>query len=115
LTSYGDPNTPYSDSDGDGHAGYRDWRIPNYKELNSILDLEWYNPTVDVAFNTSCAGGCTVTECSCTAFNWYWSSTTYQYSPSRAYAVKFSDGGVNSYGKHYYWTSFNVRAVRGGV
>jgi hypothetical protein len=53
-------------------AGYSDWRIPNVKELQSIVDYETYFPPVDAAFNNNCTLGCTVDgdnntkECSCT-------------------------------------------------
>src|SRR5206468_1701542 len=35
-------------------AGHSDWRVPNYKELISILDLQNWNPALSSAFNTNC-------------------------------------------------------------
>ncbi|MCL2448882.1 MAG: DUF1566 domain-containing protein [Polyangiaceae bacterium] len=111
-------------------AGHGDWRIPNIKELQSIVDYETFLPPVDAAFNSHCASGCTVDganatqECSCTqsagsSNGYYWSGSTYAPSliaspngPMLAWGVLFGDGDVLSAGKddHDY-----VRAVRCGV
>jgi hypothetical protein len=111
-------------------AGHRDWRIPNIKELQSIVDYETYLPPVTAAFNDNCTSGCTVDgangtqECSCTqsagpSNGYYWSGSTYApspiaspHGPMLAWGVLFGDGDVLSAGKddHDY-----VRAVRCGV
>jgi hypothetical protein len=110
-------------------AHHCDWRIPNVKELQSIVDYETYLPPVDAAFNNNCKPACTVDgahktkECSCTqsagpSKGYYWSSSTYAPSPLvkppgslLAWGVLFGDGDVLSAGKtdHDY-----VRAVRCG-
>ena len=102
---------------GGGFAGYTDWRIPNYKELTSILDLETLdNVAVDPAFNqlATCSGCTDVTAatCTCTQGNFYWSSTTYQDNPTIAWGVYFSTGAVGQNNKP--GLGF-VRAVRGGL
>ena len=97
---------------GGGFAGYTDWRIPNVKELYSIVNLEVTNPSTFSAFNTGCTAGCTVTECSCTVPSFYWSSSTVTNPPNDAWDVDFFDGNVlfgNKNGVNY------VRAVRGGL
>jgi len=102
-------------------AGHCDWRIPNIKELQSIVDYEipYPGPTVNAAFNTNCVAGCTVNGsggpmCSCTASSDYWSSTTSRGNPFNAWYVNFFYGNVFTY---EYERSLNgyVRAVRGGL
>src|SRR5262249_5481923 len=48
---------------GAGFAGHTDWRLPNVKELQSIVNYQNVNPAVSAAFNTGCAASCTVTSC----------------------------------------------------
>ena len=93
-------------------AGHNDWRVPNVKELQSIVDYERTFPAVSPAFNTSCSGSCTVTTCSCTVSDYYWASTTYALAPSYAWRVIFSDALASAGFKP---DDFYVRAVRGGA
>lgn len=97
---------------GGGFAGYTDWRIPNVRELQSIVDYEAFSPAVASAFDNACGGGCMVATCSCTALSIYWSSTTDAEFPERAWEVNFYGGNVNdSVSKSIFR---RVRAVRGG-
>ena len=96
---------------GAGFAGHIDWRLPNYKELVSILNLQNSAPAVLPAFNTGCSSGCTVLTCSCTAADSYWSSTTLAGFSSSAWIVDFTVGDVFADNK---LLSLRVRAVRGG-
>ena len=51
---------------GTAFAGHTDWRLPNVKELQSMLHYEKFGgPSVSLAFHTGCVPGCTT--CSCTS------------------------------------------------
>ena len=96
-----------------GFAGHIDWRVPNIKELQSIVNYEipYPGPMVAAAFNTGCTPGCTVASCSCTQSGVYWSSSSNADLPSDAWYVYF----FNGYGFAISKTStYYVRAVRGG-
>lgn len=92
-------------------AGHTDWRLPNVKELESLVKYGVGNPAIDPAFNTGCVASCTVTTCSCTASDYYWSATTYVNFPANAWFVNFSEGSVVADNKTL---NRRVRAVRGG-
>ena len=81
-----------------GYANYTDWRLPNVKELVSIVDYSRYNPSINMAYFPN------------TKISYYWSSTTIG-SNSRAWFVYFSNGYMVDYDKT---DEEYVRCVRAG-
>jgi hypothetical protein len=97
-------------------AGHCDWRIPNVKELQGIVNYQYSDagrqPTVSREFRANCAENCAPATCSCTAREFYWSSTTNMDYPTGAWFVSFRSGEVGHASRS---ESYAVRAVRGGV
>lgn len=96
---------------GGGFAGHSDWRIPNVKELQTILDYGRSEPAVHPVFNTDCCCNCTVLTCSCTMLGVYWSSSTIDFGHEAAWSVYFHWGYIS--GDTKTTPTNRVRAVRG--
>jgi hypothetical protein len=93
-------------------AGRCDWRVPNVKELQSIVNYQNRYPAVSPAFNTNCVAGVDVLAGSCTTSSSYWSSSPVAYGPGSAWDVSFDFGIVTAdWPPNYLY----VRAVRGGL
>lgn len=77
-------------------VGYDDWRLPNVRELQSIVDCGRWGPAIDPVFSAESS--------------WYWSSSTDAYGPVVAWGVHFRFGTVSIDNKSH---DDYVRAVRG--
>ena len=99
-----------AENGGAGFAGHTDWRLPNLRELQSIVNYERAGVAVASEFDTGCAPGCSVTACSCTEPSALWTSTTFMADPAAAWVVDFANGFVGNAAKTDSW---HVRAVRG--
>ncbi|SLM28552.1 exported hypothetical protein [Desulfamplus magnetovallimortis] len=82
-----------------GLAGYTDWRIPDRRELFSIVDLGRYNPAIDTDYFFDTKGDV------------YWSGSTYAVYTDYAWGVNFTSGSVSYFSKTY---DDYVRCVRSG-
>jgi len=96
-------------------AGHDDWRVPNAKELQSIVDYGLVSPAIAPAFNSASCSTCgdvVDVTCSCTQLNNYWSSTTLTGGVDGAWVVFFGNG---TFGVNMKNSTLFVRAVRGGL
>jgi hypothetical protein len=81
------------------YKGHTDWRLPNRKELESLVEIQASYPAIDT------------TAFPDTPSNSYWSSTPYTPNPAGAWYVYFSGGDTNAGGRS---NGGHVRLVRGG-
>lgn len=81
-------------------GGYSNWRLPNAKELQTIVEVACVRPSINVeVFPTSDSDV------------WFWSSSPSFYYPGYAWYVSFHYGLVSYFDKTL---SYNVRLVRDG-
>lgn len=80
-------------------GGQSDWRLPTRNELQTIVDYNKYDPSIDTTFFPDAKA------------SYYWSSTVNASTTYNAWYVYFYYGYVGYYDKADY---FYVRAVRAG-
>lgn len=97
-------------------GGYNDWRLPNARELLTIVD--WTaaaSPAIAPAFNSNCVPSCSPTTCGCTKWFWHWTSSEGRKQAGLAYSVGFEgDLGYPTLWRQLKTGPHPVRAVRGG-
>lgn len=82
-------------------GGHTDWRLPNIRELESLIDFRRHTPALSEGHRFGrVPEGC-------------WSSTTSVYEPRYAWVVYLQDGAVGVGYKRQ--PEFHAWAVRGGV
>lgn len=86
-------------ADAASDAGHSDWRLPNIKELSSIVERACHSPAIDQAVFPA------------TPTSYFWSASPYAGSSDRAWLVFFNHGVDGSY---YKANGYHVRLVRGG-
>jgi len=88
-------------ANANGLGGYTDWRIPNRFELESIINLGYYEPTIDTTVFPS------------TPSNYHWASSMGRNSSTQAAFVTFSNGYTSFTDTREY--KYYVRLCRGGI
>ncbi len=80
-------------------AGQTDWRLPNLKELESIVESCGYSPSINQTLFPA------------TPASYFWSGSSYVPDPAGAWSVDFSVGDTYAFLKSY---AYYARLVRGG-
>lgn len=80
-----------------GFAGAVNWRLPNIKELSSIIENACYGPSINLSIFPNTPAGI------------YWSSTPYIGSNEHAWSVRFNYGQNSMNFKYDYYFARLVR------
>jgi hypothetical protein len=74
---------PASVNTNGGYAGHTDWRLPNIKELQTIVDYACYNPAINVVIFPETPSGDN---------HYHWSSSPAISESSKAWTLRFVQG-----------------------
>jgi len=77
--------------------GYTDWRLPNIKELASIVEYQCHNPAINLAVFPD------------TTPNAYWSSTSHADPTTGVWSLRFNNGTIDTVTQS---SVLNLRLVR---
>jgi hypothetical protein len=97
---------------GSGRGGYSDWRLPNVKELLSLIDFGQFNPALPIGHPFISPRLSTYNDVACWSSTSY--ETTYDVDAGKAWCVYIINGDLlynecnKTSAKHYIWP------VRGG-
>ena len=86
-------------AESSAYSGYNDWRLPNPKEFESIVEEKCYSPAINTAVFPNAPS------------DWHWSGSPYAYYSDGAWNVNFYNGYSYGYLRDY---AGAVRLVRGG-
>jgi hypothetical protein len=78
-----------------------DWRLPNVKELQSLVETSCFNPTINVNVFPNAPS----------SSRKFWSASPVEYIDYRAWAIQFYSGSISPL---YRTDVLSVRLVRGG-
>lgn len=87
-----------------------DWRVPMIFELETLRDLDSFDPAIDPIFHRSACADVTSPSCSRTRSSNYWSATPLSKDASSAWNLNFDSGAV---GDGNVSGANHVRAVAG--
>ena len=91
-----------SANSGNGTFAFTDWRLPNLKELGSIVDFGSYSPAINSSIFPNTISGA------------YWSATPFRANDSQAFVIGFSAGDYYARDKDA-TTATYLRLVRDDV
>ncbi len=80
-------------------GGYNDWRLPNVKELQALVDYSRYSPAIDTNYFPN------------TPSSWFWSGSPYALNANSAWGMYFVNGSAKY---DFRYSNGHVRLVRGG-